>query len=255
MKIKLNRIIYFFTFLMLSGCTKDTSIENATCLLRVKLQMTANGDPLRIGEEYINSAGEDYRISAFKIYVGNFSLENENSGVVAALKDAYFLLDLSKENSMVTDLRLNEKSFSRLVFQVGIDSILNVSGAQTGALDPMNGMFWTWNTGYINAKLEGSSSFSRNDDKAFTYHIGGFKSGEATQRMVRLPIPGQQEWVLEKSGYTEVVVSIDIDKWFRSTHDLPISSVSNMMMPGPVSVKYADNYATMFNMETIIRRR
>ena len=51
-----------------------------------------------------------------------------------------------------------------------------------------------------------------------------------------------------------MVVSIDIDKWFRSTHDLPISSVSNMMMPGPVSVKYADNYATMFNMETIIRR-
>jgi hypothetical protein len=254
MKINLYWILSLSAFLILSGCTKETSVENDARLLRVKFQMMANGDPLRIGEEYINPLGEDFRVSAFKIYLGNFRLENENNGVVASLKDAYFLLDLSKEKAMVTDLLLNEKPFSRLVFQVGIDSILNVSGAQTGALDPMNGMFWTWNTGYINAKLEGSSSFSRNDDKAFTYHIGGFKSGEATQRMVRLPIPGQQEWVLEKSGYTEMVVSIDIDKWFRSTHDLPISSVSNMMIPGPVSVKYADNYATMFNMETIIRR-
>ena len=254
MKKNLCHLFSLSAFLLLSGCAKETSVENDARLLRVKFHVTANGDPLRIGEEYINKFGEDFRVSAFKIYVGDFRLENENNGVVAALSDAYFLLDLSKENSLVTDLRLNEKPFSRLVFQVGIDSILNVSGAQAGALDPMNGMFWTWNTGYINVKLEGSSSFSRNDDKAFTYHIGGFRSGEATQRTVRLSIPGQQEWVLEKSGYTEATVSIDIDQWFRSTHDLPISSVSNMMMPGPVSVKYADNCATMFNMETIIRR-
>jgi hypothetical protein len=42
-------------------------------------------------------------------------------------------------------------------FLLGVDSARNVSGIQTGALDPARGMFWTWNSGYVMAKIEGSS--------------------------------------------------------------------------------------------------
>ncbi|WP_316930094.1 MbnP family protein, partial [Hymenobacter sp. IS2118] len=34
--------------------------------------------------------------------------------------------------------------YQSVSFTVGVDSARNVAGAQTGALDPNNGMFWTW---------------------------------------------------------------------------------------------------------------
>ncbi|MFN4989972.1 MAG: MbnP family protein, partial [Ignavibacteria bacterium] len=36
----------------------------------------------------------------------------------------------------------------------GLDSIDNVNTSFEGALDPIHGMFWTWNSGYVNCKIE-----------------------------------------------------------------------------------------------------
>jgi hypothetical protein len=173
---------------------------------------------------------------------------------VARKEDGYFLVDAARPASQIIDVQLSNVPFNRLMFQVGIDSILNVSGAQTGALDPLNGMFWTWNSGYIMAKLEGSSSLSKGLNNAFTYHIGGFREGEKTQREIILPLPNQQEWVLEKTNLTEMVISVEIDKWFRSAHSLPISSIAENMSPGPLSTLYADNYANLFTLASVTRR-
>jgi hypothetical protein len=59
-------------------------------------------------------------------------------------------------------------------FMIGVDSARNNSGAQTGALDPTNGMFWSWSTGYIMAKFEGTSAQSPAAANALKFHIGGF---------------------------------------------------------------------------------
>ena len=40
---------------------------------------------------------------------------------------------------------------------LGVDSLRNVTGVQTGALDPAMDMYWTWNTGYVMAKLEAAA--------------------------------------------------------------------------------------------------
>jgi hypothetical protein len=163
-------------------------------------------------------------------------------------------VDAANPASQIIEVQLNANPFNRLMFQIGIDSIYNVSGAQTGALDPMNGMFWTWNSGYIMAKLEGSSSLSRGLNNSFTYHIGGFRDGERTQREIILPLPNQPQWALEKTSITEMVIDVNLDKWFRSATDLPISSISEHMSPGPIAVRYADNYANLFTINTVVRR-
>jgi hypothetical protein len=43
---------------------------------------------------------------------------------------------------------------------LGIDSIQTVRTDFMGVLDPIHGMFWTWNSGYINVKIEGTSQTS-----------------------------------------------------------------------------------------------
>jgi hypothetical protein len=248
-------LVSFFAITVISlSCQKEKSFEGEAYTLRLNFQPSANGEPLQFNKEYINPIGEDYKVTSFKFYVSKISLLQELPTPVARKEDGFFLVDASKPASQIIEVQLNSNPFTRLMFQIGIDSIYNVSGAQTGALDPLNGMFWTWNSGYIMAKLEGSSSLSSGLNNTFTYHIGGFRDGEKTQREIVLPLPNQPEWVLEKTNITEMVIDVNLDKWFRSKNDLPISSIAEHMSPGPIAIKYADNYANLFTLNSVVRK-
>jgi hypothetical protein len=248
-------LVLFFAITVISlSCQKEKSFEGEAYTLRLNFQPSANGEPLQFNKEYINPIGEDYKVTSFKFYVSKISLLQELPTPVARKEDGFFLVDASNPASQIIEVQLNSNPFTRLMFQIGIDSIYNVSGAQTGALDPLNGMFWTWNSGYIMAKLEGSSSLSRGLNNTFTYHIGGFRDGEKTQREIILTLPNQPEWVLEKTNITEMVIDVNLDKWFRSKNDLPISSIAEHMSPGPIAIRYADNYANLFTLNSVVRR-
>jgi hypothetical protein len=51
-----------------------------------------------------------------------------------------------------SELNTSLKNITAIKFLLGVDSLKNVSGIQTGALDPAKGMFWTWNTGLCNGE-------------------------------------------------------------------------------------------------------
>jgi hypothetical protein len=71
---------------------------------------------------------------------------------------------------------LPEGDFIGIEFLLGVDSLRNVSGSQTGDLDPSKNMFWDWNTGYIFYKLEGRFNTLTNTVKGdYAIHIGGYK--------------------------------------------------------------------------------
>ena len=63
-----------------------------------------------------------------------------------------YLLDLSKPESMVQSVKYPKGS--RLYF--GVDSQTQVLATRPGALDPIHGMYWTWQSGYIQWKMEGA---------------------------------------------------------------------------------------------------
>jgi hypothetical protein len=60
-------------------------------------------------------------------------------------------------------------TYTGMYLTMGVDSARNVSGAQEGALDPANGMFWSWTSGYIMIKAEGLSP--QGAGGSFTYHL------------------------------------------------------------------------------------
>jgi hypothetical protein len=144
-----------------------------------------------------------------------------------------------------------QNKLTRFSFQVGVDSIDNVSGAQAGELDPAKGMFWTWNSGYIMAKLEGLSSYSEVPDKRFTYHIGGFSGENNTIRKITLSVPENRQITLQDQRTTTIIVDADIDKWFNAAHALRIADNAFVHSPGPLAALYADNYATVFSITSI----
>ena len=143
---------------------------------------------LQIDSTYMNALGQPYTVTNFKYYVSNIKLTDTN-GKVFVHKDGYYLIN--QEDSASHHIELNDVPpgyYGKISFTIGVDSLHNCSGAQSGALDPINGMFWTWNSGYIFMKLEGKSPASRQPGHTYEYHIGGYKAPANCIRNVTLNI-------------------------------------------------------------------
>src|ERR1043166_6569794 len=121
---------------------------------------------------YKNELGQPYSITKFKYYVSTILLTNVTGETVKIPMS--FLIDEEKEESKKIMLKsIPSGEYSKVSFMIGIDSIHNCSGAESGTLDPVNALFWTWNTGYIFLKLEGRSPASTAPGKIVEYHVGG----------------------------------------------------------------------------------
>ena len=107
-------------------------------------------------------------------------------------------------------------------FQIffGVDSLLNYNGIHEGALDPINNMYWTWQTGYIYCKLEGYI-LNQTTKQNFEYHIGGFPLKD------KRPL-----WIGQKSDGKSLELNFDLHpaiEWALK------NKVFNIMSPGKIS--------------------
>ncbi len=127
---------------------------------------------------------ETLNFTTMKYYISNVKLR-KTDGTWYDAPESYFIIDaagVNKSNeAIVSNVPAGE--YNAVEIMLGVDSTRNVSGSQTGALDPNNGMFWSWNSGYIMIKAEGSSPEAANN--SFSFHLGGFK-GEHSVPMTRV---------------------------------------------------------------------
>ena len=115
-------------------------------------------------------------ISKLKFYISNVEFFNKNKSVFVE-KNSFHLIDIEEEKTLQINLQLSDNlNFTHLKINIGIDSTTQVSGAMGGDLDPTNGMYWTWQSGYINFKLEGTSARCKARKNEFQFHIGGYTS-------------------------------------------------------------------------------
>jgi hypothetical protein len=198
---------------------------------------------LTLGDTVKNILGDKIVIERFRYYVSNFSV-TDNKGNITKLPAQYFLVDEENAASKQIELNIPDQLVSQVDFILGVDSIRNVSGIQTGALDPLNGMFWTWNSGYIMAKLEGSSETVASSRHRFTYHIGGFKKNQNVVKKILLNLPEST------TSFQELHLSADIDHWFKGSTELKIAETPVCHSPGALAMRIADNYSTMFSINT-----
>lgn len=227
----------------LLGCSK--SKETPKYPMSMSIAHTAGANALVLGSALTTPLGQPLQINVFRYYLSNFSVVYAD-GSEKALPDTYFLINEADLASKNFAINVPEGSVTALRFWVGVDSARNVSGVQSGALDPVNGMFWTWNSGYIFAKLEGRSAASPAALQAVTYHIGGFRTGENALRQITIPFAAPLQ-VSNTSNY-KVKLKADVMKWFRGATDLSIATDSYTMDPGPLALRIANNYAQMFSL-------
>ncbi|PBQ34052.1 hypothetical protein CNR22_20465 [Sphingobacteriaceae bacterium] len=162
--------------------------------------------------------------------------------------DLYFLVNEDEQQSKHLILEnIPFGNFTSLSFILGVDSLHNCSGAQSGALDPVNAMFWAWNSGYIFLKLEGSSPVSPLPAHILEYHIGGYKNANNCIRKIYLPLKDLK--FTEKDSRQSLYLEADVLKVLMSNTPVDFEKLPSVTdfhnAPG-----IADNYKEMFKLLT-----
>jgi len=151
------------------------------------------------------------------------------------MRTEHFLVDLSKPKSLVISLD-TQVDFEEIAFSVGVDSLLSEDGAHGGDLDPMYGMYWAWQSGYINVKLEGTSPSCPTRKNQFQYHIGGFLAPNNALRRIRVRMNSSEQ----------MIVDWPIDALLQS---IDISTTQNVMSPGAKAMEVADLFPQLIQMK------
>jgi hypothetical protein len=216
--------------------------------VHINFKNYAGAEPLKLNTAtYTTPQGEQITVSRFNYYISNIKL-TKSDGSVYAEPESYHLLQQEKTGSLHFHLKdVPAGTYTGMSFMIGVDEPRNIDGAQTGALDPINGMFWTWQTGYIMAKLEGKSPQSKDTTNKYVLHVGGFSGEYNGIRSISLNFPSAIAIEGSKSG--DVVIKADMLKWFEP-NAVKISENSELMMPSAATRKIADNYSKMFTLES-----
>jgi hypothetical protein len=212
--------------------------------------MVGDSDLVLSAQTYTNQAGNTFNITLCKYYISNIKLtKNDNS--VWSEPNSYHLIDYSDALSTIVEIpNVPYSDYKAIEFMIGVDSARNVSGAQTGALDPVKGMFWSWNSGYIMAKMEGTSPQSTATANKLTIHVGGFSGSNSVLKTVSPSFNGNVAKVT--SAITpKIHLKCDIMEWFQSPNTISFSTLNTVHMPGTDAKKVGDNYADMFSVEHI----
>jgi hypothetical protein len=243
-----------------TGCKKDdettTPVDDSMQpnAMRFELNHKVGTQTLAFGTAYTNLNGDQFTLSTFKYYLSNFKFKKADGTWVTATSNkdngtGYYLINEADADSKeIATSTIEAGDYTQVQFLIGVDSAANVSGAQGGALDPANAMFWTWNSGYIMAKLEGTSPQSTATGNELVYHVGGFASPDNNLRTVTLTFP--EAATVRKNISPEIHMFVDVAEWFKTPNTISIAVTNNTMMPHQTTV-LADNYVDMFSIDHV----
>ena len=248
--MKSAQLLSILLLLTLSiSCRKDAS-EELPIRGSVDIHFAPMVDdlPMDFVTMYQNSSGEDYTIKSFRFYIHKIKFLKTGGQLPITAEQNHYLIDAQAPPSQSIRIKVPEGEYNGIGFTIGVDSIFNVSGAQDGSLDPAKGMFWTWSTGYIMAKFEGSSPVSNQPGNRFEYHIGGFKGADNVVKEIQVPFPGGTTLQVREGQTGTVNLKADANKWFNGKSVIKIAEHPVAMTPGVLSQAFAENYYRMFSV-------
>jgi hypothetical protein len=162
---------------------------------------------------------DSVKIEKFRFYVSNVFIEN--TADTSLVDSNYYLINVFDSSKNKIGVNSPAELGSEISFNIGVDSVTNYGGVKGGALDPMHNMYWSWQSGYINIKLEGV--FINN--KEYTYHLGGFKYPYNALKKVTLTLR------------QDLVVYIDFFELFKKIN---LNEYSKVMSPSKKSIELSE---------------
>ena len=151
--------------------------EQMNSKLEGRFQFNLKNIPLEYADSLLH-------VETLKCYVGHIELLDMNKQIIGRDSVSYRLIDFKKSNSLNFFINSNLSYASYVRLTLGVDSTTNAAGVHCCALDPANGMYWSWQSGYIQFKLEGKEK----DGTTLNLHLGGFSNGNMSSITTEMPI-------------------------------------------------------------------
>ena len=215
-------LIKFFISLLIVNLYTPSSEK-----IDVLIQLNYNNEKIVLNKAYQNNYADNFSINKLQFYISDLRFYSQNKEVLEYHKK-YILIDIENENSLKISIPSN-LMFDQVLFNIGIDEETNKTGAKGGDLDPIHGMYWTWNSGYINFKLEGLY----NNNNEFMFHIGGFMKPYNTLQKVKINIASENNNKLE----------LNFDRFLNSLD----FNLDKILSPGKNALKSSNMLAKSFN--------
>ena len=169
MRVVLSRPAYFLLFLwsLISVVARGQSV------VTIHHQVTLGDAKVVLGEWQKSDSNVSIRIDNLRWYVSLPPAGKKGSKA--------WLLDLADSSSL--DQQMSRPVNNKISLLFGVDSAIQVGGVGTGALDPLRGMYWTWQTGYVQWKMEGAIRVD-GVESPLELHLGGFDGATKAQAML-----------------------------------------------------------------------
>lgn len=216
-----------------------------------------------------NGSDEDVTLTTFNYFISNIHLTKDD-GTVVRFPDNYFLIrqaDVASLKAVLPDVPAGD--YRELSFLIGVDSARSAAPVtqRTGVLDlaafPDDGMYWSWNSGYIFMKLEGTSPAApprANGQRQFQWHVGGFGgySGPTPNNLRRVTLPLGELATVRRNVASEIHLLVDALKVFDGVTPISIAKIAEASVnktpdihSPAVARPLADNYARMFVIDHV----
>lgn len=227
------RFLYLIAILKLSVYPLNAQAFKTQSII---FHPTYNNLNLQMNDTFYKLNNSDsIQFESLKWYISTIELLNDNK-IIWKEENSFHLLDATDKASCQLSFQIpSALPFNQISFKLGIDSITNVSGALGGDLDPTRGMYWTWQSGYINFKLEGKSNKCNTRNHAFQFHLGGYQ----------YPFNALQSILLQVPNNEKIEIDMDLSKWIW---DIDLSKQNHIMSPGADAVFLSKKLAQRFSV-------
>jgi hypothetical protein len=189
-----------------------------------------------LNSSYISKQKDTIKITQLKFYISDIHVTYDDNTLFSD-KNSH-LIDFEKPNTCFLNLTKNyNQKISRVNFTIGVDSLISVSGALSGDLDPSNGMYWAWQSGYINMKIEGTSLSCKTRKNSFNFHIGGYLKPYKALQIIEIPVNTIQN---------QINLTLDLEQFFS---EINLKEINSVMIPGNKAMELANLSSKMFYIE------
>ena len=204
-------------------------------VIQINFIPTYHEQALDLTDDVFKSTADDVIIETLRFYIGQIKLTFADQVVWS--ENNYYLVDAEDKNSLSLQISPpSDITFDHIEFSFGVDSFTNVSGAYGGDLDPTKGMYWTWQNGYINFKLEGISKACPTRKNNFLFHLGGYNAPFASAQIIQLNVENDDAFN----------IGLDIKEFLAA---IDLSTQHTLMSPSADAVKLSQLISTLFKVD------
>jgi len=245
----MKRAIYFViaVTLILTSCKKKKQTEEDG-IVNINMSAYFDSEAFAVGNVYTNVDGYRVRVDDFKFYISELAAIR-NDGVLIPLIDID-LINLGSGYS-TSSFELAPGNYRGIQFSIGVppelnkdqdptvypnDHPLSVNGAQ--------GMFWSWNTGYIFVKFEGKADLDGVEGNEilspFAFHCG-------EDLLFRTHVIDNYAFTVSEEIATPIDIRFNVEKFFYSDNDTIDIAVNNLTHTSG-NLPLAERFTDLFNL-------